>query len=116
MDMAQQVIEADQRSREEHVWRRRHTTNPVLRMLQAIMPYDGIVASAFSIGSSTMGGDIIGLPAAFQMSGMGMAIMYLIVVVIITVCTLVLLTIVSNKTGRYSWEMIARWVMRRGWD
>ncbi|AYU81214.1 amino acid transporter, putative [Leishmania donovani] len=76
MDIAQQIIEADQRNREDRVWRRRHTTNPVLRALQVIMPYGGILASAFSIASSTIGGGIIGLPAAFQMSGMGMAIIF----------------------------------------
>ncbi|GET89714.1 amino acid transporter, putative [Leishmania tarentolae] len=116
MDIAQQIIEAEQRSREERVWRRRHTANPVLRMLQAIMPYGGIVASAFSIASSTIGGGIIGLPAAFQMSGMGMAIIYLIAVVIMAVYSFVLLAIVSNKTGLYNWEIIARRLMGRGWD
>ncbi|CAC9499060.1 amino acid transporter [Leishmania donovani] len=116
MDIAQQIIEADQRNREDRVWRRRHTTNPVLRALQVIMPYGGILASAFSIASSTIGGGIIGLPAAFQMSGMGMAIIYLIVVVIMAIYSFVLLAIVSHKTGLYNWEIIARRLMGRGWD
>ncbi|KAG5501416.1 hypothetical protein JKF63_03229 [Porcisia hertigi] len=116
MDIAQQMIEADRREREERVWRRRHTTNPVLRALQVIMPYGGILASAFSIASSTIGGGIIGLPAAFQMSGMSMATIYLVVVVTMAVYSFVLLAIVSHKTGLYNWEIIARRLMGRGWD
>ncbi|KAG5471263.1 hypothetical protein LSCM1_03410 [Leishmania martiniquensis] len=116
MDIAQQIIEADRRDREDRVWRRRHTTNPVLRALQVIMPYGGILASAFSIASSTIGGGIIGLPAAFQMSGTGMATIYLAVVVTMAVYSFVLLAIVSHKTGLYNWEIIARRLMGRGWD
>ncbi|KAK7195157.1 amino acid transporter [Novymonas esmeraldas] len=116
MDIAQQIIAADQRDREDRVWRRRNTTNPVLRALQVIMPYGGILSSAFSIASSTIGGGIIGLPAAFQMSGIGMAIIYLVVVAIMAVYSFVLLAIVSQKTGLYNWEIIARRLMGRGWD
>ncbi|KAG5475557.1 hypothetical protein LSCM4_04139 [Leishmania orientalis] len=115
-DIAQQIIEAERRDREDRVWRRRHTTNPFLRVLQVIMPYGGIFASAFSIASTTIGGGIIGLPAAFQMSGMGMATIYLVVVVTMAVYSFVLLAIVSRKTGLYNWEVIARRLMGRGWD
>lgn len=116
MDVAQQIIEADRRDREDRVWRRRHTTNPVLRLLQVVMPYGGILASAFSIASSTIGAGIIGLPAAFQMSGIGMATIYLVIVATMAVYSFVLLAIVSHKTGLYNWEIIARRLMGRGWD
>nr|CAJ2477680.1 unnamed protein product [Leishmania braziliensis] len=116
VDIAQQILEAERRDREDRVWRRRHTTNPVLRILQVIMPYGGILSSAFSIASSTIGGGIIGLPAAFQMSGIGMAVIYLMVVVTMAVYSFVLLAIVSHKTALYNWEIIARRLMGRGWD
>ncbi|KPI90332.1 putative amino acid permease [Leptomonas seymouri] len=116
LDIARQIIDADRREREERVWRRRHTTNPVLRALQVIMPYGGIVSSAFSIASSTIGGGIIGLPAAFQMSGICMATIYLVVVVTMAIYSFVLLAIVSQKTGLHNWELIARRLMGRGWD
>ncbi|KPA73964.1 amino acid permease putative (AAT23.2) [Leptomonas pyrrhocoris] len=115
-DIAQRIIEADRRDREERVWRRRHTTNPFLHALQLVIPYGGIVSSAFSIASSTIGGGIIGLPSAFQMSGLGMATIYLLIVMTMAIYSFVLLAIVSQKTGLYNWELIARRLMGPGWD
>ncbi|KAK7199216.1 amino acid transporter [Novymonas esmeraldas] len=116
MDIAQQIIAEDERDRKDRVWRRRNTTNPVLRALQVIMPYGGILSSAFNIASTTLGGGIIALPAAFQMSGLGMSIIYLVILFVMAVYSFVLLAIVSNKTGLYNWEIIARRLMGRGWD
>ncbi|KAK7199234.1 amino acid transporter [Novymonas esmeraldas] len=116
MDIAQQIIAADQRDREDRVWRRRNTTNPVLRALQVIMPYGGILSSAFTIASTTLGGGIISIPAAFQRSGLGMSIIYLVILFVMAVYSFVLLAIVSQKTGLYNWEIIARRLMGRGWD
>jgi amino acid permease len=116
LDIAHQIMERDKREREETVWRRRHPTNPVLRVLQVIIPYGGIFSTAFSIASSTIGGGIIALPAAFQMSGICMATIYLVVVVSMAIYSFVLLGIVAQKTGLHNWELIARRLMGRGWD
>lgn len=116
LDIAHQIMETERREREAVVWRRRHPTNPVLRALQVVIPYGGIMSSAFSIASSTIGGGIIGLPAAFQMSGIGMATIYLVVVVTMAIYSFVLLAIVSQRTGLHNWELIARRLMGRGWD
>lgn len=116
MDIAHQVMEKERLERAERVWQRRHPTNPVLRALQVIIPYGGIASTGFNIASSTIGGGIIGLPAAFQMSGIGMATIYLVVVVCMAIYSFVLLGIVAQKTGLYNWEIIARRLMGRGWD
>ena len=116
LDIAGQIIARNQRIREERLWQRRHPSNPVLRALQVLIPYGGIASGAFSIASSTIGGGIIALPAAFQMSGIGMATIYLVVVVSMAIYSFMLLGIVMQKTGLYNWEVIARRLMGRGWD
>lgn len=81
--------------RQKMVWSRRHPDNVILKMFQWIVPYGGIVSSAFSLASSTIGGGIIALPAAFQTSGMGMSIIYLVLVAVLSVYSFVLLAIVA---------------------
>lgn len=113
--LAAQIAQADE-ERRMRVIRRRNPKNPILKGFQWLVPYGGIASSAFNIASSTIGGGIIGLPAAFQMSGIGMAIIYLVVVVVLAVYSFVLLAIVAEKTGIRNWELLARRVMGRGWD
>lgn len=95
VDSVHERIAEMNEARRQMVWSRRHPDNVILKVFQWMVPYGGIVASAFSLASSTIGGGIIALPAAFQTSGMGMSIIYLVLVAVLSVYSFVLLAIVA---------------------
>lgn len=106
----------EEEERAQLVWRRRHPSNPILQVFQKIIPYGGILSSGINMASSTLGAGIVGLPSAFQYAGIGMAIIYLVVVSILTVYSIMLLSIVGERTGLRSWSQIARTLLGRGAD
>ncbi|ORC84758.1 putative amino acid transporter PAT2 [Trypanosoma theileri] len=116
MCLAQRRIMQLDKEREERVARRRNPDNIFLKAIQYVMPYGGILSSSFNLASSTLGAGIVALPAAFQMSGIGMSTVYLVVVAIMVVYSFVLLTKVGERTGLRSYEKITRLLLGRGAD
>ncbi|ESL11522.1 amino acid permease, partial [Trypanosoma rangeli SC58] len=102
--------------RAERVARRRNPENMFMRAMHVVMPYGGILSSAFNLASSTLGAGIVALPAAFQMSGIAMSVLYLLAVAAMVVYSFVLLTIVGERTGLRSYEKVTRQLLGRGAD
>lgn len=97
----------DDERRAQHVWNRRHPTNPFQKFFQKIIPYGSIASSGVNLASSTLGAGIIGLPCAFQRTGISMAIIYLCVFAVQTIYSITLLTMVAQQTGLRTWSDLA---------
>eukprot|EP00796_Vickermania_ingenoplastis_P009463 gene9463-6645_t len=106
----------EEKERAELVWRRRHPSNPILKLFQLIIPYGGIISSGINLASSTLGAGIVALPCAFQLTGIIMAVLYLLIVASLTVYSITLLAIAGERTGLRSWSMITRQLLGRGGD
>lgn len=118
--LAEEVVKGkltkEEKEREELVWRRRHPSNPILKAFQVVIPYGGIISSGINLASSTLGAGIVALPCAFQLTGVVMAIIYLLVVASLTVYSITLLAMAGQRTGLRSWSMIARKLLGKGGD
>ncbi|PWV09237.1 putative amino acid transporter [Trypanosoma cruzi] len=113
---AEQRIQELNAMRAERVARRRNPDNIFLKAMHVVMPYGGILSSAFNLASSTLGAGIVALPAAFKMSGIVMSILYLFIVASMAVYSFVLLTVVGERTGLRSYEKVTRLLLGRGAD
>ncbi|GET86128.1 transmembrane amino acid transporter, putative [Leishmania tarentolae] len=88
-----------------------------LRMwFQRAVPPGGVVASSFTLGSSTLGAGILGLPAAFNSMGFVTALLVLIFVTLLTVFSLWLLARCSDAAKVRTYEDVARVLLGRGAD
>ncbi|RNF26384.1 putative amino acid permease [Trypanosoma conorhini] len=116
LSLAERRLKELNEMRAERVARRRNPENIFLRAMHVVMPYGGIVSSAFNLASSTLGAGIVALPAAFQMSGILMSVLYLLLVASMVVYSFVLLTIVGERTGLRSYEKVTRLLLGRGAD
>ncbi|ESL05379.1 amino acid transporter [Trypanosoma rangeli SC58] len=88
----------------------------VLRCLTRIIPHGGILSTTFNLASATLGGGVISLAAAFQMSG---AVFSVILLVLVTVCTIYsvgLMIQAVELTGYTSDAELSRKLFGRGWD
>ncbi|CCD16478.1 unnamed protein product [Trypanosoma congolense IL3000] len=102
----------------------RHDTNPtpkpedskenvgcfakVAAFVAATIPPGGIAASAFNIGSTTVGAGIFGLPAASQSSGLVMAMFYLLVITAMAVFSTYALGVAADRSKVNTYEGVAR--------
>ncbi|KAL7702495.1 amino acid transporter aATP11 [Lotmaria passim] len=86
------------------------------RATQRVMPPGGFFSGVFNLAGSSLGAGILGLPYAFDMSGVVMGTIYLIVIFLLTVYTVRLLAIVYEKTGIRSYELTARYLFGPGGD
>ncbi|KEG11554.1 putative amino acid transporter PAT2 [Trypanosoma grayi] len=116
MCAAKRRIKELDEERAARVARRRNADNCLQRAMHRIIPYGGILSSAFNLASSTLGAGIVALPAAFQMSGIGMSTLYLLIVAAMVVYSFVLLTIVGERTGLRSYEKLTRLLLGPGAD
>lgn len=103
-------------ARSDRVEQRRRPENALGRVTQSVIPYGGVLSTAFNLASSTIGAGIIAMPKGFETSGLVMSVLYLVIVGLLTVYSFLLLTTVAEKTGIYSWEHIARRVVGPGVD
>lgn len=78
------------------------------RLLQAMIPYGGMLSSGFNMASTSIGAGILGLPAAFHSVGIAMATVYLVLITAETVYSMRLLVQVADKTGLRSFEEMAK--------
>ncbi|KPA85608.1 putative amino acid transporter aATP11 [Leptomonas pyrrhocoris] len=92
------------------------TENCIFRLTRRIMPPGGLASGVFNLASGSMGAGILGLPAAFQSSGVITGTILLIIVFFMTVYTMRLLALVYEKTGIRGYELTARYLFGRGGD
>ncbi|KAG5504906.1 hypothetical protein JKF63_04352 [Porcisia hertigi] len=86
------------------------------RVLGRVLPSGGLWSGVFNLAASSLGAGILGLPYAFQTSGILMGTIHLTVIYLLTVYSVRLLAIVYTKTGIRSYELTARYVFGRGGD
>ncbi|RNF13241.1 putative transmembrane amino acid transporter [Trypanosoma conorhini] len=96
--------------------RRRKRPGLAQRVLEYIFPPGSMLSSAFTLGSSTLGGGILGLPFAFNMTGYILSIILLVVVSILTVFSLWLLAHCSDNARKRTYEDTMKVLMGRGPD
>ncbi|RNC33743.1 amino acid permease, partial [Trypanosoma cruzi] len=99
MDVAKIRIEKLNQERQERVARRRDPQSCLKRGLHRIIPYGGIISSGCNLASSSLGAGILALPYAFNTSGLAMALVYLVVVGLLTIYSFTLLGIAGKRTG-----------------
>lgn len=93
------------------VLKRRQNVNQVQRVFARIVPYGGILSSGLNLASSSIGAGIIAQPAAFRASGIVMALIYLVVVAVLTVYSHTLLARAAIQTGLRNYEEIVNHLM-----
>ncbi|CBH18669.1 amino acid transporter, putative [Trypanosoma brucei gambiense DAL972] len=76
-----------------------------------VVPYGGLASSVFNLCSVCIGAGFLGLPAAANRSGLVMAMLYLVIMALMTVFSLHILSLVMEKTGLRTFEHTARGVM-----
>ncbi|XP_050340208.1 probable sodium-coupled neutral amino acid transporter 6 [Bactrocera neohumeralis] len=96
--------------------RKRNCFSPILDFVEVLIPYGGLLSNVFSLGSVTLGGGIISMPSSFQTSGILMAVIYLLVINVITIYTIVLMGYAIKITGFRNYEEMALGLFGRGWD
>lgn len=74
------------------------------RVVNAIIPYGGLASNCFSLASVTLGGGIISMPSSFKISGLMMAVIYLIIITVLTIYTMTLLGYAFVKTNARTME------------
>lgn len=91
-------------------------TNCVTGFFRRVMPPGGFFSAVFNFAGSSLGAGILGLPYAFETSGIVMGTIYLIVIYLLTVYSLRILTATALKTGIYSYEGLGRSLFGKGGD
>ncbi|CCW59552.1 unnamed protein product [Phytomonas sp. EM1] len=81
---------------------------PFVRLYRNLIPYGGVASGTFSLCSVTLGGGIISMPSSFASSGIIMAMIYLVVVTILTIYTMTLMGYAMEKTGLRNYEEMGR--------
>ena len=77
---------------------------PFVHLYRKVIPYGGVASGTFSLCSVTLGGGIISMPSSFATSGIIMAMIYLIVVTVLTIYTMTLMGYAMEKTGLRNYE------------
>lgn len=81
-----------------------------------IVPYGGLLSSSFNMASATLGAGIISLPSGFNLSGIAMATVYLVLITAGTVFSMYLLARIMLQTGYTNYSMTARKLLGVGVD
>ncbi|CAD2220176.1 Transmembrane amino acid transporter protein, putative [Angomonas deanei] len=81
-----------------------------------VVPPGGLIANCFQLGSCTLGGAIISMPDSFRTSGIGMAVIYLVIMYAVTVYSMTQLGFAMRITGLDSYETMGRGLFGRGGD
>ncbi|CCW65204.1 unnamed protein product [Phytomonas sp. EM1] len=79
----------------------------VIALLSTIVPSGGMISTIFSVAATSVGSGIMGLPAAFNSTGIIIAIVYLIVITAETVYSMRLLAQTAEKTKLRSYEELS---------
>lgn len=87
-----------------------------LFFLSRIIPHGGLLSTTFNLASATLGGGVISLAAAFEMSGVVPSILLLVLVTACTVYSVGLMMQAVELTGHNSYALLSRKLFGRGWD
>lgn len=90
--------------------------NAIRCAFAVIMPYGGLAASSFNMASATLGAGIISLPSAFNLSGIAMAVFYLVLITIGTIFSMSLLAKIMLASNLKNFSMAARQLLGAGAD
>lgn len=88
----------------------------LVRFANYVVPYGGVLSGMFNLASVTLGAGIISIPSAFHTTGILMSIFYLAVVTSLTIYSIRLLVIASERTGLRTFEELSRGLFGRGGD
>lgn len=85
-------------------------------IIGAIVPYGGLLSCSFNMASATLGAGIVSIPSGFNLSGVAMSIIYLILVCLGTIYSMNLLAKVMVKTKLRTYSLAARHLLGPGVD
>lgn len=88
----------------------------LLLHVSRIIPHGGLLSTTFNLASATLGGGVISLPSAFQMSGVVSSIIMLVLVTVGTIYSVGLMMQAVELTGYNSYALLSRKLFGRGWD
>eukprot|EP00796_Vickermania_ingenoplastis_P009389 gene9389-6608_t len=86
----------------------------VVYKLSNLVPTGSLPATVFSTAATAMGGGILGLPSAFQLSGAVAGFIWIVAIGIETAYSLRLLALTSVLTGERSYERMASVLLGKG--
>jgi amino acid permease len=87
--------------------------NPVSRVLDYLLPNGGMLASALTLASSTLGATTISLPVTYRQCGIVLSSFFLIICGLCTIYSVYLLAKVKQVTGLASYELLSRVLLGR---
>ncbi|EPY25949.1 amino acid permease [Strigomonas culicis] len=87
---------------------RRSPLRWVQSIIYRVFPPGGILSSAFSLASGSIGAGILGLPGATDTAGLVMAMIYLVVIAFFSAFSMYLLAVVLDRTKARSFEDLGR--------
>ncbi|KPA73903.1 putative amino acid transporter aATP11 [Leptomonas pyrrhocoris] len=88
----------------------------IVHYFNIVVPFGGFLASSFNLASATLGAGIISVPSGFNLSGIIMSCVYLVLAAAGTVYSMNLLAKVMIKTGLRTYAQSARVLLGRGVD
>uniref|UniRef100_A0A0A9ZID2 Vacuolar amino acid transporter 4 n=1 Tax=Lygus hesperus TaxID=30085 RepID=A0A0A9ZID2_LYGHE len=109
--MVHSYIERLDVARAEIVAKRREIANPIQRVFAKVIPYGGLLSCGVNLAGCCIGAGVISLPSAFMMSGLAMALVYMVVISILTVYSYYIMGIVGRRTGLRNYEEIVLTLM-----
>ncbi|CAD2214009.1 Transmembrane amino acid transporter protein, putative [Angomonas deanei] len=83
---------------------------------QTVLPHGGALATGFNLASTSLGAGIISLPSSFNLSGIVMATVYLVLIATATTYALYLVAKVVEITGYRNYSQATRHILGRGTD
>ncbi|CAM42495.1 putative amino acid transporter aATP11 [Leishmania braziliensis MHOM/BR/75/M2904] len=121
-DHRKDVLESEEEGGEagQHPPKRPGTLRKAIHVLRfyfnVVVPFGGFLATTFNLASATLGAGIISIPSGFNLSGVIMSCVYLILAGAGTIYSMNLLAKVMIKTGLRSYAQSARMLLGRGAD
>ncbi|EPY19557.1 amino acid permease [Strigomonas culicis] len=80
----------------------------IQRFIYRVFPPGGVLSSSFSLASGSLGAGILGLPSSSNTCGLGMAMIYLVIITFFSIFSMHLLAVVAGRTKARSFEAMAR--------
>ncbi|KAH9593354.1 hypothetical protein LSM04_001265 [Trypanosoma melophagium] len=114
--IALDVLEEEDEDEVVEQARQRKKKNLAQRFLEFLFPPGTMLSSAFTLGISTLGAGILGLPSAFNMTGYILSIILLVVVTMLTIFSLWLLARAADVSVKRTYEYVICTLMGRGPD
>ncbi|KEG05717.1 putative amino acid transporter, partial [Trypanosoma grayi] len=85
-------------------------------IMSRIIPPGGLLSTVFNLSSICVGAGILGLPAAANNSGLLMAFVYPVIIVVLSVYSLYCLAVQMERFGLRTYEDVSRTLLGPGFD